>query len=536
MTDTPEQIAIRHGLQNPDLMKAALALYDNRLEIAEPILRTHLKADPFDVAAIRMLAEVAARIGRYRDSENLLRRAVELAPGFGAARANLASVLYKQNRAEEAIAELDLLLADGGNENIGLSNLKAAALSKIGGFDEAIRLYQDVVARAPNQPKVWMSLGHMLKTVGRQDEGVSAYRTALAIQPTLGEVWWSLANLKTVRFSPEDMAAMQSALTQPDLSDEDRFHLDFAFGKAFEDQKAHAEAFEHYARGNALRRRSIDYSADDTTASVDQSIDLFTPDFFAARAGLGSDARDPIFILGMPRAGSTLIEQILSSHSQIEGTSELADIPALAREGHDYPARIADIPLERLKVLGESYLSRTRVQRKTARPMFIDKLPNNWAFVPFIHLILPNAIIIDARRHPLGCCFSNFKQHFARGQGFSYSLDDMGRYYADYVRLMHHVDTVLPGRVHRVFYERMVEDTETEVRHLLAHCGLDFEDACLRFHETERAVRTASSEQVRQPIFKAGTEGWQGFESWLDPLKAALGTVLDLYPDVPQSR
>ena len=525
---------IQAGLRNPQLMQAALALHDNRLEVAEPILRVHLKSDPFDVAAIRMLAEVAARIGRPKDSENLLRRALEIAPDFGAARANLATVLYKQHRAAEAIAELDLLIGSE-DENLGHSNLKAAALSKIGGFDEAIVLYQAVLDQAPNQPKVWMSLGHMLKTVGRTDDGVAAYRRAIALTPSLGEVWWSLANLKTVRFTPDDVAAMQQALAAPDLRDEDRFHLDFALGKALEDTKDYKTAFDYYAAGNALRRRTLDYDPTETTAFVDASCALFTADFFAERAGAGSAARDPIFILGMPRAGSTLVEQILSSHSQVEGTSELPDIPALARRAPNYPERLKDLALDRLRALGEDYLERTRIQRKTDRPLFIDKLPNNWAHVPFVHLILPNAIIIDARRHPLGCCFSNFKQHFARGQAFSYSLDDLGRYYGDYVRLMAHVDTVLPGRVHRVIYERMVDDTESEVRALLTACGLDFEESCLRFHETERAVRTASSEQVRRPIFRDGTEGWQGFEPWLDPLKVALGPVLDAYPEAPQS-
>ena len=533
MTTTAKNF-IEAGLRNPQLMQAALAPHDNRLEIVEPILRAHLKADPFDVAAIRMLAEVAARIGRPKDSETLLRRALEIAPDFGAARANLATVLYKQHRSAEAIAELDLLIGTD-DENLGHSNLKAAALSKIGGFDEAIILYQTVLDQMPNQPKVWMSLGHMLKTVGRTDEGVTAYRRAIAITPSLGEVWWSLANLKTVRFTAGDVAAMQQALAQPGLRDEDRFHLDFALGKALEDAKDYGASFAHYDAGNALRRKTLDYDPDETTTFVDASIALFTAEFFAERAGQGCDSRDPIFILGMPRAGSTLVEQILSSHSRVEGTSELPDIPALARRAPNYPQRLSDLAPDRLKALGEDYLERTRVQRKTDRPLFIDKLPNNWAHVPFIHLILPNAIIIDARRHPLGCCFSNFKQHFARGQAFSYGLDDLGRYYADYVRLMQHVDTVLPGRVHRVIYERMVDDTETEVRALLAACGLDFEESCLRFHETERAVRTASSEQVRRPIFREGTEGWQAFEPWLEPLKAALGPVLDAYPDVPKS-
>ena len=512
-------------------MEAALALHDNRLSEAEPILKMHLKEDPFDVAAIRMLAELAGRIGRYKDAENLLRRALELAPDFGAARANLATCLYRQNKPAEAIAELDRVLIDDP-ENIGSANLKAAALGRIGGFDEAIALYEEVLKQVPKQPKVWMSYGHMLKTVGRQADGIAAYRRALDIQPGLGEVWWSLANLKTVKFTPDDIAAMQNALAG-DISDEDRFHLDFALGKAFEDAKDFATSFAHYDAGNTLRRTKIDYQAGETTAFVDRCITLFTPEFFAARQGQGCPAADPIFILGMPRAGSTLIEQILSSHSQVEGTSELPDIPALARVA-SYPASLADLSPASRNDLGQSYLDRTRIQRKTDKPFFIDKLPNNWAHVAFIHLILPNAKIIDARRHPLACCFSNFKQHFARGQAFSYSLDDMGRYYADYVRMIAHIDQVLPGRVHRVIYEQMVDDTEAEVRALLAACGLDFEPACLEFHKTERAVRTASSEQVRQPIFRDGTEGWQGFEPYLDPLKAALGNILTNYPRAPQ--
>ena len=525
--------AVAASLGNPRLMEAALALYDNRLSEAEPLLKAHLRDDPFDAAAIRMLAELAGRIGRYKDAEALLRRALELAPDFGAARANLATALYRQNRPAEAIAELDLVRAVEP-ENIAHTNLKAAALGRIGGFDEAIALYEEVLQAAPRQPKVWMSYGHMLKTVGRQADGIAAYRQALAIAPTLGEVWWSLANLKTVQFSADDIGAMQAALATSDLSDTDRFHLDFALGKAFEDAGDPARSFAHYNAGNRLRRESVVYDADETRNFVDASLKLFTRELFAARAGQGHRERAPIFILGMPRAGSTLVEQILSSHSQVEGTSELPDVPALARQWRDYPDAVTSLSPERLRELGAEYLDRTRIQRKTDRPLFIDKLPNNWAHVPFIHLILPGAIIIDARRHPLGCCFSNFKQHFARGQAFSYALDDMGRYYADYVRLMAHVDDVLPGRVHRIIYERMVTDTEAEVRALLAACGLPFEAACLRFHETERAVRTASSEQVRQPIFTGGTDAWQPFEPWLDPLKAALGSVLDVYPAVPR--
>jgi tetratricopeptide (TPR) repeat protein len=510
---------------HPRLVDAAMALNDNRLHVAEPLLKQHLKDDPFDVAAIRMLAELAGRIGRYRDSEALLRRAIELSPGFTAARGNLALVLYRLNRPAEAIEELNRVVAEDP-DNPGHANLQAAAFGRIGDFDEAIALYERLLRDQPDQPRIWMSYGHMLKTVGRQADGIAAYRRAIELMPALGEAWWSLANLKTVTFDDADIAAMEAALAVPDLADEDRFHLDFALGKAFEDRRQAEPAFAHYAAGNRLRRTRLSYSADETSDFVDQSIALYTAPFLAERAGQGSDAADPIFILGMPRAGSTLIEQILASHSQVEGTSELADIPALARRGSDYPDLVARLAPDDLRALGEDYLRRTRIQRRTDRPFFIDKLPNNWAHLPFIHLILPNARIIDARRHPLGCCFSNFKQHFARGQAFSYDLADMGRYYRDYVRLMAHADAVLPGRVHRVIYEDMVEHTEREVRALLDYCGLDFEPACLAFHETERAVRTASSEQVRRPIFREGTEAWKPFEPWLGPLKTALNESL----------
>ena len=525
--------SLDRALADPGLVEAALALHDNRLSDAEPRLRAALKADPYNVATIRMLAELAGRIGRYKDAEGLLRRALELAPDFGAARANLATCLYRQHRPAEAIAELDRVISDDP-DNVAHANLKAAALGRVGGFDEAIDLYAEILARVPAQPKLWMSYGHVLKTVGRLDDGIAAYRRALALAPTLGEVWWSLANLKTFRFDASDIAAMRAALNAVDLAPEDRFHLHFALGKALEDARDHAAAFDHYATGNRLRRELATYDAADTTRLVDRSIARLTPEFFAARRGWGDHAPAPIFVLGMPRSGSTLVEQILSSHSQVEGTSELPDIPVLARRIGGYPDTLDGLDADAVAAFGAEYLERAAVQRRSDRPRFIDKLPNNWAHAGFIHLILPNATIIDTRRHPLGCCFSNFKQHFAKGQGFSYDLEDMGRYYADYVRLMAHIDEVLPGRVHRVVYERMVDDTETEVRALIAACGLDFEPACLDFHRNDRAVRTPSSEQVRQPIFRGGTENWQPFAAWLGPLEAALGPVLGADPDAPR--
>lgn len=540
MTDTinfPRQMAA--SSRDPDLLRAGQALAGNDLPVAESLLRPYLKRRPTDVAAIRMMAELAARIGRLADAENLLRRALELAPAFTAARANLATILYKQNKPSEAIAELEAIEREGA-ANLGHSSLKAAALSRIGGHDEALALYRTILDARPDEPKLWMSFGHILKTVGEQQESVAAYRRAIAHRPTLGEVWWSLANLKTVRFDEADIAAMEAALGQTDLADDDRFHLHFALGKALEDRGDAEASFAYYAKANGLRRESLAYDPADISEHVDRSIAQFTPAFFAARAGQGHPAPDPIFILGLPRAGSTLIEQILASHPAIEGTSELPDIPVIARrlggrrsgsEPSAYPDCLADLDGAALADLGREYLERAQVQRVTDRPLFIDKLPNNWAHVGLIHLILPNAKIIDARRDPMACGFSNFKQHFARGQGFTYDLADIGTYYGDYLRLMRHMDAVQPGLVHRVIHEDLVDDPERQVRRLLAYLDLPFDPACLAFHENKRAVRTASSEQVRRPISRDGFDQWRPFDAWLGPLKTTLGANLKQWRD-----
>lgn len=532
-----ELAAIDASARDDVLQQAAVALLDNRLHLAEPILRGRLKENPFDVAAIRMLAELAGRIGRNADAENLLRRALELAPGFTAARANLATALHRQNRTGEALAELDRLQ---DRSHPAHANLRAAVLGKLGDFDEAIALYEDILGKTAGHPKIWMSYGHALKTVGRTADSIAAYRRATALRPAFGEAWWSIANLKTASFDAADIGAMESALHDAqasiEASIEDRFHLHFALGKAIGDRGDAAAAFTHYAEANRLRRATQPYDAARTRRAVDAAIALFTPDFFAARQGRGCPAPDPIFIIGLPRAGSTLIEQILSSHSQVEGTMELPDLPALVaelRQQGDWPGMLHSLDPARLRALGEAYMERTRIQRREGRPYFIDKLPNNWLHIGLIQLILPHARIIDARRHPLDCGYSNFRQHFARGQAFSYDLADIGHYYAGYVRLMAHFDAVLPGRVHRVIHEQLLDDPEGEVRALLAALGLPFEQACLQFHENRRAVRTASSEQVRRPINRDGEGRWRAVEAQLQPLIAALGPVLDSYPDTP---
>ena len=533
---------VRQSAKDPAMLAIGKALFENRLPEAEEQLRVRLGHMPNDVAAIRMLAELSARLGRDDEALELLTRCLELAPGFHAARKNLAQVLNRGNRQAEALEEVETLLA-AEPANPSYQNLKAVILGRIGDYAQAIGLYEGLLAMHPRRhPQLWMSYGHALKTAGFQDRAIAAYRRAIGIDPGCGEAYWSLANLKTVRFDADDIAAMQRQLQRNDLDDEPRLHFDFALGKALEDAGEYEPSFRHYLDGNALRLKLVPYSADDNAARGRAARRVYTREFFAEREGWGCDAPDPVFIVGMPRAGSTLVEQILSSHPAVEGTMELPEIISLARalrrraespQATSYHDILAGIDAGEARALGEQYLQRTRIHRKRGAPLFIDKMPNNFAHIGLIRLALPNAKIIDARRHPLACCLSGFKQHFARGQDFSYSLDDIGRYYRDYVELMAHFDEVLPGRVHRVIYEDMVADTEAEVRRLLAYCGLPFDEACLRFFENPRAVRTASSEQVRQPIYREGVDHWRHYEAWLEPLKQALGPVLDAYPQAP---
>ena len=532
---------IKFSTNDPRLLEAAAALCENRIPVAESLLRAHLKQFPTDLPALRMLAEVAARLQRYADAEVLLERALELAPSFVPARHNYAVVLHRQRKIKAAWEQVQKLV-EADPLNPSYRTLKAAIASGIGEYDQALELYAGVLAEYPHNARVWMSYGHSLKTANRQTDCVQTYRKSIELAPQLGEAYWSLANLKTFKFEPADIEAMQTQLARGKLTPEDRFHFHFALGKAFEDAAQFAESFKHYEEGNSLRRKGVGYDADWNSEQMRRMQALFTPQFFAARAGQGASAPDPIFIVGLPRSGSTLLEQILSSHPQVEGTMELADMPNLVRElggsqvraKSKYPESIAALDADALLALGERYLELTRIYRRTDAPFFIDKLPNNFAHTGLIHLILPRAKIIDTRRHPLGCCFSGYKQHFARGQHFTYNLDDIGRYYRDYVELMAHYDAVLPGRVHRVIYEQLIEDTEGEVRRVLDYCGLPFDQRCLRFYENERAVRTASSEQVRRPIYREGVDHWVNYEPWLGPLKSALGSVLEHYPNVPE--
>ncbi|MBM4218111.1 MAG: tetratricopeptide repeat protein [Gammaproteobacteria bacterium] len=529
------------SVDNLRLRQAAIAMNRNDIPEAERLLKGYLHDAPTDVPAIRMLAEVAMRVGRDEDAENLLERALELAPGFHPARYQLAMLLHRRNDPAGALAEIERLLAVDPR-NPGYRNLAAVILARIGEYERSSRLYAQLVQEYPENAKVWLSWGHVLKTEGKADESVTAYRRAIACEPSFGEAYWSLANLKTFRFGEADLAAMRAGIADAGTNDEDRLHLHFALGKALEDAGEYAASFEQYAKGNALHRAKNHYDADLNAKRIERLKSVFTRNFFASRVGGGWPDPAPIFIVGMPRAGSTLLEQILSSHSAVEGTTELPELTTMARDlraiadNEDigaYADVLAAMLPEGVRDLGERYIQRTLVHRKTNRPHFIDKMPNNFLHVAMIHLALPNAKIIDARRHPMACSFSNFKQHYARGQRFSYDLSDMGRFYRDYVGLMAHFDAVLPGRIHRVFYEQLVDNTEAEVRRLLDCCGLPFEPECLRFFENERPVRTASSEQVRQPIYRDGLEQWRHYEPWLGALEAALGPVLDAYPRAP---
>jgi tetratricopeptide (TPR) repeat protein len=530
---------LQSSKDDPRLRQAAIAMNRNDIPLAERLLKTYLHEAPTDVLAIRMLAEVAMRIGHDEDARHLLERALELVPNFLPARFQYAVLLNRLNEHALALAAIESLLALEPR-NPAYRNLAAVVLTRVGEFERSSHLYAELVAEHPANARAWLSYGHVLKTEGRQDEAIAAYRRAIQNEPSFGEPWWSLANLKTFRFSGSDLGTMRQYVEDPAVDEASRVHLHFALGKAHEDAHEYAASFEHYARANAIYRDSHPYDPKVIAQRCDRMKAVFTREFFDSHAGVGCPAVGPIFIVGMPRAGSTLVEQILSCHPAVEGMNELPELITLARELRDLaesddPGAYADVLAAMsegaLRQLGERYLERIRVHRKTDRPYFIDKMPNNFLHIAMIQLVLPNAKIIDARRHPMACCFSNFKQHYARGQRFSYGLSDLGLFYRNYTELLAHFDAVLPRRIHRVFYERMVEDTEAEVRRLLDHCGLPFEPVCLRFFESERPVRTASSEQVRQPIYRDAIEQWRHFESWLYPLNSALGSALTTYAD-----
>ena len=513
----------------PALLSVRNAIAEANLRKAEDICRHFLKQNPTHVEAMRLLADLGVRSEVLDDAEFLLESALEFEPDNRFARYDYMNVLYRRQKYAQAMDEAKHLLAlepNNAQYQTGYANQCVA----IGDFDEALDVYDQVLGRFPETAQLHLLRGHALKTVGRTDEAITAYRKTYATNPRCGDAYWSLANLKTFRFSSEEVMAMSNQEASDELEIEDQVHFCFALGKHFEDNKDYATSFDYYNRGNELRRKQLGFSADLLSSRLALQSEVMSPEFFARHAGSGCQDPDPIFIVGLPRAGSTLLEQILASHSQVDGTQELPNIGALAyqldgrraiSDQPRYPHCLEDIDASELQKFGEQFLADTRIHRRGA-PFFIDKMPNNFRHIGLIQLILPNAKIIDARREPLSCCFSGFKQLFSSGQEFTYGLEQIGQYYNDYLDLMEHWDRVLPGKILRVQHEDVVADLEGQVRRLLDYCGLSFEQACVDFHNTERSVRTPSSEQVRQPIFTTSLEAHKPFEPWLGPLQQIL--------------
>jgi len=517
-----------------EVVTASSMFADGEIHEAERVVRKYLLAHGNHIEAMRLLAKIGIKLDVLDDAELLLEAVLKLAPDYQAARYDYVYVLLGRHKHSKALEEITKLLkAEHGNRSYRTAH--ATAWIGLGDNEKAITLYAELLLETPNAAEVQLSIAHALKTLGRQDEAVGAYRTAAAIRPNYGDAYWSLANLKTYRFTADEIERMRVEESSPNIALVDRLHLCFALGKAFEDGADFAAAFRYYERGNALKKSESRYRPEPIERNARLQASVCTAEFFDARRGVGCSSDAPIFIVGLPRAGSTLLEQILASHSQVDGTMELSDIARLVaelqgRETSDanprYPAVLHNLNPADFKRLGERYLADTQVYR-AGKPRFIDKMPNNFRHLGLMHLILPNAKIIDARRGAMACCFSNFKQLFASGQEFTYGLEDIGRYYRSYIGLMNHWNAVLPGKILRVDHETVVEDLEGAVRRLLAFCGLDFEPQCVEFYKTERSIRTASSEQVRQPIFKGGADQWRNFETWLGPLKEALGALAD---------
>ena len=521
---------------HPAIVKALELVREERYGMAEGICRDYLQRHPGDVNVIRLLAEIGIRLGIKGDPEILLEDCLRMAPDFHLARNTYANALSQAQKYDQALSEI-AHLEKVDPQNLSHSILAASIEVMVGDYEAAIERYAHLTERFPYHAQLHNSYGHALKTVGRQDEAIAAYRRAIEVKADMGDAYWNLANLKTFRFEADDINQMRRLIDDDEAQGSDYFHLCFALGKALEDDGAWDDSYRYYDLGNASKKKREGYNADETTAETDALIRHCTPQIFRDRTAIGHPAPDPIFIVGLPRSGSTLLEQILASHSLVDGTSELREMIAISRrlggkrnrdDESRYPGILADLTPTECRELGEEYIERTRIQRGDA-PYFIDKMPNNFQHVGLISLILPNAKIIDARRHPMATCFSGFKQLFAAGQSFTYGQTDIARYYSDYARLMDHWDDVLPGKVLRVKYEDVIADIEHEVRRLLEYCGLPFEAACLSFHQTQRAIRTASSEQVRQPIYQGAVEHWTHYRAHLAPMASLLAPWIELH-------
>jgi tetratricopeptide (TPR) repeat protein len=517
----------------PEVLTATGLFSDGDFSAAEDRVRAYLLEHGNHVEAMRLLARIGIERDVLDDAELLLEAVLTLEPDYHAARLDFARALMERHKYQRAREELETLLKLEPH-NRHYKTLYTSTIVGLGEHEKAVTLYRELLEDAPQPADLHLSIAHSLKAIGKQQQCIEAYRAAAAARPGFGDAYWSLANLKTYRFTDLEITRMREEESASGVAAPDRYHLCFALGKALEDRGQYAASWEYYERGNALKRAESRYRPEILETNTRKQIQVFTRAFLAQRESFGAASADPIFILGLPRAGSTLLEQILASHPLVEGTQELADIPRMVLALQDrvpdldnprYPGVLAGMKAGDFLKLGEKYLADTRVYRAD-KPFFIDKMPNNFRHIGLIHLMLPNAKIIDARREPMACCFGNLKQLFANGQEFTYSIEDIARYYRTYLDLMQHWETVLPGRILRVEHESVVDDLEGNVRRILNFCGLDFEPACVEFHKTARSVRTASSEQVRQPIFREGLNQWRHYEPWLTPLKDALGDAL----------
>ena len=486
---------------------------------AERLCRKFLMENKKNIEGMRLLASLGVAADVLDDAEFLLEKALEYEPNNNFARNDYMEVLYKRQKYQKSLKQAEILRKKEP-KNLKYQIAYANQAVAVGKYKKALKIYDQANKALPNNPELRLVHGHALKTIGNVDEAIEAYRKSYNARNDYGDAYWSLANLKTYRFTPDEVLLMDEKESSTSTIITDRIHLNFALGKYYEDSKLFDKSFVHYERGNELQQSQQHYKKEHMTDVLNLQIEYCNSALFESKKEFGHDAADPIFIVGLPRAGSTLLEQILASHSKVEGTLELPNIPALAyklagrktvNETPDYPKNLSTLSAETLEKFGKDYLDQTRIHR-TKLPHFIDKMPNNFRHIALIHLILPNAKIIDARRNPMACCFSGFKQLFASGQQFSYGLEEIGTYYKDYVEVMNHWDKVLPGKILRVQYEDVVSNLENEVTRILEYCNLPFEDNCINFHKTERNVRTPSSEQVRQPIYKSGLEQWKNFE------------------------
>ncbi|RPG50815.1 MAG: sulfotransferase family protein [Gammaproteobacteria bacterium TMED1] len=521
----------------PELIAVTDLIAQGKLLKAEDTCRRYMQRATRDVEGMRLLANIGIRLGVLDDAEFLLESAVVFEPDNVQVRIDYIQVLRKRQKFALALDQAKLLL-NRSKDNPQFQSLYAIECMQTGDYSMALEMFEKVLRTIPNDPITLTSRGHVLKTIGSYELAVQSYQEAIKSNAEHGEAWYSLSNLKVYAFDDHEIDNMKSQIKKTSLSHMERVHLYFALGKAFEDRKKFQDSFSYYEEGNNLKKAQSRYTAENISADFVKQKKLCIPSFFSSRMGQGYPANDPIFIVGLPRSGSTLLEQILSSHPQVDGTFELPNILSLSqqlrRRGResktlDHWEVMDQLSEEELETFGKNYITDTMLHRQGAQ-FFIDKMPNNFRHIGLIQLILPNAKIIDARRHPMACCFSGFKQLFAEGQEFSYSLSDIGAYYKDYMELMDHWDLVLPGKILRVQYEDVVSDLEGQVRRLLKYCGLPFDNRCINFHTTDRSVRTPSSEQVRRPIYDAGLDSWRPFEDFLGPLKEALGPAVARYP------